>query len=185
MGGFGITAADDLLLVEDVVMPRQTCDWASVQFDDDSVADLFDRQVDLGRSPEQFGRIWIHTHPGTSAAPSTTDVETFGRVFGRASWAVMFILAKQGATSARLRFNVGPGGQLELPVGIDRGREALPLDRDKWLAEYQRCVIASKTCPEVFDRLESDWLEYDRWCWGLTQQYWQQCLKEDSHALTF
>ena len=39
-----------------------------------------------------------------------TDEETFARVFGRTDWAVMFILARQGQSYARLRFHVGPGG---------------------------------------------------------------------------
>jgi hypothetical protein len=43
VGGFGISAADDLLFVEDVQLVRQTCDVASVAFDDESVADFFDR----------------------------------------------------------------------------------------------------------------------------------------------
>lgn len=66
VGGFGISAADDLLYVENVQLVRQTCDVASVAFDDESVADYFDRQVDAGRTPSRVGRIWLHTHPGSS-----------------------------------------------------------------------------------------------------------------------
>ena len=86
---------------------RQVCTGVSVAFDDQAVADFFDRQVDLGRRPEQFGRIWVHTHPGNSPEPSMTDEDTFARVFGRTDWAVMFILARRarampgcGSTSA-------------------------------------------------------------------------------------
>ena len=48
VGGFGISAADDLLFIEDVQLVRQVCTMASVAFDDASVADFFDRQVDAG-----------------------------------------------------------------------------------------------------------------------------------------
>ena len=68
VGGFGISAADDLLLVEDVCSVRQQCTPVTVKFDDEAVADYFDRQVDQGLTPEQFGRIWIHTHPGNCPA---------------------------------------------------------------------------------------------------------------------
>jgi hypothetical protein len=64
VGGFGISAQDDLLLVEDVQLVGQTCTAMSVQFHDSSVADYFDRQVDQGLVPERFARLWIHTHPG-------------------------------------------------------------------------------------------------------------------------
>src|SRR5688572_5243805 len=69
VGGFGISAAHDLLLVEDVCLIRQRCSQVTVEFEDVAVADYFDRQVDRGMKPEQFARIWIHTHPGNSSDP--------------------------------------------------------------------------------------------------------------------
>jgi proteasome lid subunit RPN8/RPN11 len=119
IGGFGISAPDDLLLVEDIRLVRQECSSVHVAFDDASVADFFDHEVDAGRQPQEFARLWIHTHPGNSAQPSSTDKATFARVFGSADWALMFILARGGQTYARLRFNAGPGGELLLPVDVD------------------------------------------------------------------
>lgn len=136
IGGFGISAADDLLLVEDIVTVPQSCSWVHVAFDDAAVADFFDQQVDAGRRPEQFARIWIHTHPGRSADPSGTDEATFGRVFGRAEWALMFILARGGQTYARLRYNVGPGADINLPVDVEFGRPFSGSDAEAWQAEY-------------------------------------------------
>ena len=77
VGGFGIAPAADLLYVEDIRLVQQTCTSISVAFDDSAVAEFFDEQIDAGRRPEQFGRIWIHTHPGDSAQPSHVDEETF------------------------------------------------------------------------------------------------------------
>ena len=136
IGGFGITASDDLLLVHDLRLVRQTCTSVSVAFDDRAVADMFDEQVDLGRRPEQFARIWIHTHPGSSAVPSALDEATFQDVFGRCDWAVMFILARGGATYARLQFrgycrsgSTGSDRLLELTNGPGRANTTGACDR--------------------------------------------------------
>ena len=104
VGGFGIAQTQDPLLVTDLQLVTQISTSVSVNFDDAAVADFFDRQVDCGLLPAQFARIWIHTHPGHSAEPSSVDEETFVRVFGQTDWAVMFILAQEGATYARLQF---------------------------------------------------------------------------------
>jgi hypothetical protein len=136
IGGFGVAASDDLLFVEDVRLVRQTCTWISAEFDDESVADFFDAQVDKGRRPEEFARLFVHTHPGNSAQPSGTDEATFARVFGCTDWAVMFILARGGQCYARLCYNVGPGAEIELPVEVDYGREFDGSDVLVWHEEY-------------------------------------------------
>ena len=143
IGGFGISAQDDLLFVEDVQLAVQTCTWVHVELEDESVADFFDRQVDAGRRPEEFGRLWIHTHPGNSPEPSVTDEATFSRVFGRSDWAVMFILARGGQTYAKLRYNVGPGADIKLPVEIDYGRPFASSNMDAWDEEYLANVRVS------------------------------------------
>ena len=177
VGGFGVTPADDLLFVEDVQLVKQTCSWANVAFKDESVADFFDQQVDAGRQPAQFARLWVHTHPGDCPRPSMTDEETFDRVFGRSDWAVMFILACNGQSYARLRFNVGPGADLEIPVGVDYSRPFDGCDTDAWEQEYlsnvQPAPAAHDVAPAVepvlaspFDEEPTDdwyesWVEYD------------------------
>jgi proteasome lid subunit RPN8/RPN11 len=85
VGGFGIAAEGDLLYVEDFVLVKQTCTPVSVSFEDESVANYFDSQADRGRPPERCARIWIHTHPGRSPAPSTTDEESAPHVSGLTS----------------------------------------------------------------------------------------------------
>ena len=140
VGGFGVSSQDDLLLLEDVQLVRQECTPVTVKFDDSSVADHFDDQVDQGRMPEEFARIWIHTHPGESPYPSRTDEETFARCFGKSDWAVMFILARGGETYARLRFNTGPGSELILPAAIDYRQPFAGTDVPAWKAEYNQMV---------------------------------------------
>jgi hypothetical protein len=140
VGGFAVTLHDDLLFVTDVVLVKQKVTVASVEFDDTSVADFFDDHVEKGLKPEQFARIWLHTHPGHSPSPSITDVETFQRVFGRCDWSVMFILAQNGSSYARLHFKAGPGGDMQLPVSIDYSCPFDASDFKSWAQEYQNLV---------------------------------------------
>jgi proteasome lid subunit RPN8/RPN11 len=140
VGGFGIAPAADLLYVEDIRLVQQTCTSISVAFDDLAVAEFFDEQIDAGRRPEQFGRIWIHTHPGDSAQPSHVDEDTFKRVFGPCDWAVMFIIAREGETYCRLRFRAGPGGAFEIPVGVDFETNFSGSDFEAWTEEYDTTI---------------------------------------------
>lgn len=171
VGGFGISAADDLLYIEDVQLVEQVCTGASVAFNDQAVADFFDRQVDRGLSPQTFARVWLHTHPGNSPQPSPTDDDTFVRVFGCTHWAVMFILSRGGPSYARLRFHVGPGGDLDLAVRVDYTRPFAASDHAAWQQEYLAAVQVaepprvarhkSKLFPEMdaaLDPWDEDWL---------------------------
>lgn len=154
IGGFGIAHAEDLLLIEDIQTVTQKATEVTVAFDDSAVADFFGDQVEQGRRPEQFARVWIHTHPGDSANPSGTDEETFARVFGSCDWAIMFILAQGGKTYCRLRFNVGPGGATTLPVEIDYGEPFAGSDPASWLTEYERNVQEEAFSPSLGMREE-------------------------------
>ena len=149
IGGFGIAPGDDPLLIEDIRLVQQQATATSVAFDDESVADLFDELVDAGLRPEQFARVWIHTHPGNCPNPSSVDEETFARVFGGCDWAVMFILARGGATYARLRFNAGPGGAMEIPVEVDFHQAFAGSDHRAWEDAYQQQVQAQEAYPLI------------------------------------
>jgi len=176
VGGFGISCKDDLLLVQDISLVRQQCSTVTVKFDDQAVADHFDDYVDLGYEVERFARIWVHTHPGDSAIPSSTDEETFARCFGSSDWAIMFILAQGGETYARLALNAGPGGDLMLPVEIDFSRPMLASEEQDWEQEYlasvseeclfqprqeERKLLQVARSPRGLEqRLDDDWM-YD------------------------
>jgi len=141
VGGFGITEVEDLLFVTDFVLVKQKVTAVSVSFEDESVADLFEDQVEAGRQPEQFGRIWLHSHPGNSPEPSMTDEQTFARVFGSCDWSVMCIVAQDGGTYARLRFSAGPGGEVKIPVYVDYNYEFDTADFEVWKQQYLTNVI--------------------------------------------
>jgi len=150
--------------VEDIQLVKQQCTAVSVKFDDTAVADFYDQQVDQGRKPEQFGRIWIHTHPGDCPLPSLTDEATFERCFGSTDWAVMFIIAAGGATYARMQFNVGPGGAHRIRTEVDFHCEFGGADTAASDEEYDDHVLAmdpfcggiTNRVTAYFDDVDSD-----------------------------
>lgn len=152
-----------------------------VSFNDDAVADFFDQQVDAGRFPEQFARIWIHTHPGDCPEPSPTDERTFDRVFGACHWAVMFILARGGESFARVRFNHGPMCEIEIPVEIDYLTAFAESDHASWEREYSdnvqhRKVIRGQHCSQEFDADPFGTLDVHDW-----DEAWPDYLAYDDH----
>jgi proteasome lid subunit RPN8/RPN11 len=120
---------------------KQVTSSVSVAFEDEAVANFFEDQVDCERRPEQFARIWLHTHPGNSPEPSMTDEATFTRVFGSCDWSVMCIVAQDGGTFARLQFNVGPGGEVKIPVYVDYVCEFEATNFELWKQQYKAGVI--------------------------------------------
>jgi len=171
VGGFGITQANDLLFVTDFALVKQKVTCVSVSFDDEYVANFFEDQVQAGRKPQQFARIWLHSHPGDSPEPSMTDEATFARVFGSCDWSVMCIVAQDGSTFARLRFNAGPGGEVKIPVCVDYSCEFNGTDFDLWMQQYkanvfqeeifkptdnkEQAALQKQSCRDLFTRKNS------------------------------
>jgi len=156
VGFFGICAADDLMYVEDLAVPKQKVSAITVCFDDLSVADYFEDCAEAGIQPSRCGRVWIHTHPGSSPHPSGVDEETFSRVFGSCDWAVMAIVARGGASYARLSFSAGPGGSAIIPIEVDWQRMSQDLvEREGkldelfsgWMDEYGSRIFPEEWLP--------------------------------------
>ena len=109
------------------------------------------------------------SHPGDSPEPSVIDEETFERVFGNCQWAVLFVVARDNKTYAKLRFNVGPGGQVLIPTEIDYSQKFSSSDHELWDTEYVANVKAiewlterSNTVPDSGGHDLSDYaLPYD------------------------
>ena len=137
VGAFGITDEHDLLLVRDIVLPKQTVGPASVKFDDESVADFFEDQVEAGRRPDQFARIWIHTHPGMSCTPSGVDEATFKDVFGSCDWSAMVIIGTNDDVYCRLVMDSGPIRRCVLPTDIDYTTTFDGTNEESWKEEYE------------------------------------------------
>ena len=85
----------------------------------------------------------------------------------------MFILARTGTTSSRLRFNIGPDSEAELPVQIDCRTQFAASNQLAWEQEYLTNVQPQQPVPNSSPALEpvltspfdeeptSDW--YDSW----------------------
>ena len=141
VGGLGLTDPNDPLKVIDFIVPKQETSAASVEFDAEGLADLFEDMADEGVQPAQFFRVWIHTHPGQHFnQPSMTDENTFRTVFGDHEYAIMFIADQGLHTFCRLRYNRKPACQAEIEVIIDN-TEKCPADNpEEWEAEYTENV---------------------------------------------
>lgn len=144
VGGFGLLSPrKDALEVIDFILVPQESTSASVTFDDDGYEDYVEEMGGRGLPADRFMRIWIHTHPGSSPSPSSTDEKSWKETFGTMSWAVMFIIARNGGeTYTRLRMGTEFAHlQCEIGAEIDwtleypeNGAQA------EWDAEYERCV---------------------------------------------
>lgn len=141
-----ITRRPELDLVVDVQMPPQINEPVYTEFKDDGLGLFFEKKVDEGLMPEEFGRIWCHTHPGISATPSGKDETTFANEFAGPDWAIMFILAKKGEMTCRLRWRPNPAVahvvpietcKMEVPVVFpDWSAPFRASDIEAWKAEY-------------------------------------------------
>jgi len=192
IGGFGITAENDLLHVLEFVTVRQRVSAVTVRFDDQAIADFFDQSIDRGLRMEQFARIWMHTHPGDSVEPSTVDEATFARSFGSCHWALMFILGRTGRTYARLTMRVGPGASLELPTAVDwsawptclaQGKELLQTEMAQWQREYEQNIDMRPEHPLALAMAEP--VADDRFLHEIWENYpYQSELDEVTYGLT-
>ena len=93
------------LYIDDFVLVQQSCNSSYMEFDDLGIANFMEDMADLGYSPAQYARIWIHTHPEMAATPSQTDETTFAEKFSDSDWAVMAIISKTNDTYARYKVN--------------------------------------------------------------------------------
>jgi len=142
VGGFFLFDSPYSFRVVDLLMCKQTCNSAHVEFDDMGLALMLEDLVFEKKIDQRCWKgMWWHTHPGDSAQPSGTDEQTFREKFGELELAMMFILARGGQTTCRLRANVGPGLAHELDVRMDYSKPFPGSAEDAWLQEYDTHVV--------------------------------------------
>ena len=138
VGGYAMVNPEDPLQVVDIWIPKQDGSKAFVKFDEDDVSKKVDEFQKQGIDPWRCMRIWIHTHPGSSAQPSGTDKETFADIFQRSSWGVMFIIARDNLSTyalLKIRAPLDPEGvkgvslQGEIEVVYEEAHEAVSVDK--------------------------------------------------------
>lgn len=154
VGGFGVTAIDDMLYVEDFQVVKQTASVAKFDFDDEALNDYMTAMAEKGIPPNRCMRVWVHTHPGGLDSPSSTDEEVFNRV-GNGTHNIMFILTEDGKTYAELRLRIdNMDASRKLSVAVEfRGTFAgvTPEQMAQWEHEYCTALItehiqAAGTC---------------------------------------
>lgn len=151
-GCYGVTSLDDPLTVLDLYIPTQEVTTAFVSFTED-LAETTDNFLDRNVQPRQWQRIWIHTHPGNSASPSSKDVETFDQLMSGCDYSIMFILARDESWSCRLRTRLGPYSiTRELPLFVDWNiAECPPLDIPSLITTLkERCLPPTPPAPPSF-----------------------------------
>jgi len=144
VGGYGICETEDPLLVTDICLIKQECTPCTIDFDKQDMADFMEKMTDKGLSPWMHQNIFWHTHPGNCAKPSGTDEQNFDKAFSHPHWAIFFILAKQGDTYARLRYNVGPGTEVLLDYCVDYSIPFVGSNHQEWDKEYKDKVTKTK-----------------------------------------
>lgn len=119
ISGFGVTDPENPLYIEDFEIITQKCTAVSTEFDDKARMKFQEDMIEQGLMPVNFLRVWIHTHPGMGASPSSTDEETFYRVLGGCDWAVMFILGENNKYTCTLQYNKFPVGRFSIPMKVE------------------------------------------------------------------
>lgn len=142
VGGIGVLDPDNLSRITDFVPLKQECSDIETNLDKEDVhrfqLDMMEKELPW----DCFSRVWIHTHPGDSAHPSSTDWDAFnGPSMTDPDWSCMLIVSKTGNISCRIRYNIGPGTITEVPVDIS----GIPapgsrMDMDEWEDTYKNNI---------------------------------------------
>jgi proteasome lid subunit RPN8/RPN11 len=128
----GIGEKDQFHYITDMRIPKQECTAVTTDIDNHAhIQFRFDLE-DKGL-PAECGQLWFHTHPGSSANPSSTDVDTWKESYVNTDkpFGGMGIIAKsngKNCTFARIMYDSIIGRQQQQ---CDMLYEAYP---DKWVS---------------------------------------------------
>ena len=165
IGCWGIADhADDLLLVTRLYVPMQECTAASVEREADQTIAAMKWGLAEGLQPAQITRVWLHTHPGNSARPSSTDESYWAEHATHGS--VMGILAKGGETFARLAVRGDDYSfDVEIPVCVEE--DATYADEAKKM--IAQCVKDRWVKPVT---VKGNWVEWPNGEINWRNTYW-------------
>ena len=142
IGGFGVSSTEDPLLVTEFHLIKQECTAATVELDDEALAEYVEDQVASGRHPSECLRIWIHTHPSKCTTPSGTDWEMFKEKFTDCDWSLMAIMGSDGDTSEGHLWITHPDcGFITLPsIEIEWSLPITQANPNDWAKELEEKV---------------------------------------------
>jgi len=147
----GVTPDPESLVVTDLIVPVQFDEPAWTEFCPSSLQDILEVWEGAGWEARQFMRVWIHSHPGTSAHPSGQDEAVFRETFGLFDWAVMAIAARGGDTYAKVQSTIR-GLRLEqtIPFLFDMAPPyGVPADLDQQLERLYSANVRPKVWPKT------------------------------------
>lgn len=127
------------IYVKDIVMLSQENSSVYTEMDDEAMNKYYEKQFSKEKKIGEFGCVWLHTHPGESCIPSSTDEKTFERTFARHPWALMLILGKGGDMFGLIKNNF-PHIEQEVEVVVDWTDWESTIDTDDWTTQYDEKV---------------------------------------------
>lgn len=152
-----ISKPEDKFTIIDIMVPRQEVSSVSVKFDPDHYNDIRTALHEAKLLP-QLWEAWGHSHPGASASPSGTDLDTFSDSYAQSQMGLMFIIGKgeKAETNACFRWldhthKVYTEIQLKVVIldhPLEKMHTAVGLrelanfydDVEKWLAEVNTWI---------------------------------------------
>lgn len=165
VGGFCLTDGD---LVTDFIVVEQESSGATFDFTKEGIEDYLDEMTNLGYTPKECFRIYLHSHPGNSAEPSGPDWENFYKLMGSYPWFCMLIIAKDQSKYGYIKLTQGIGVECEIDWDVDWTIPCEAVDFEQLELEFTT-KVKKKTfkiksafkVPAALQETESDFL--NRW----------------------
>lgn len=174
----GISTAEKPLYVKDVVMPKQKGHSTETEWDSEDISEFVNQMLDKGYKPEEFFRIWIHTHPGFSCNPSGHDEKQIVELFGNVNFGVMAIMGKDHKMSAHLILNYKSLRTItEIPVKYE-----LPdysEHHEKWDEEIEEAIIPTAIVRTNYNYYGNGFYEGSGLGVGFGRSYYQRKKKDE------
>jgi proteasome lid subunit RPN8/RPN11 len=115
---YGITESNSLV-IKDFWIPYQFGTAVTTEFDEEKKVEEVDKLIQKGLDPNNFLKIWVHTHPKMSPNPSGTDIQTFKTKFNNLNWSIRLILGQNKQMTVKYQQNSPIPLELDLKTEID------------------------------------------------------------------
>lgn len=124
--------------ITDLIVPKQLNSVGSTRMDDEHLAMLFSRLSEQGLEYEQYGCVWIHSHPSFAVMPSDTDWATLDRTFARHPWVLMIIVSLangefKSSVHLKMRTSLGTVTRQLGDLAVDYANGAWPREVEDWV----------------------------------------------------
>ena len=132
--------SDREILVQDITMLEQDCTGYHTEIRDEAMAEYYKECYAQDMDIQEFGCVWLHTHPSDDTTPSGLDETTFAETFSRHPWAAMLILGQNGSMYGRVKNNKGLVLSQQVDVVIDWRLWEDFVSPASWSKDYKNLV---------------------------------------------